>query len=300
MQIDGSTVRRLTIVSSAVYIALLLIFCIVYRVIPGLEFYVIFIGIYALSRGRTQRFVRDWTPFTLLFVGYEAMYGIADKITGIVHVSELINVELRIFGTIPTLVLQEFYRSPTLDYIGTFLYSLHFLLPVGFGLALWRYSPGNFAKFTASFLLCTYSALITFLIFPTAPPWYGVNAVRIISHTSNALGVPGYRTISDIFTANQFAAFPSLHSAFPLLISLYAIKIRRLRALPILMLPIGVWFSAVYLGEHYVVDVVGGIAYSACAYLAVEKLVPRVYLSLHKSRGRDAVRYVPEKEASLS
>ncbi len=40
------------------------------------------------------------------------------------------------------------------------------------------------------------------------------------------------------------------------------------------IIPIGTWFSAVYLGEHYFVDVLGGIAYATIAFVAVEKLLP--------------------------
>jgi membrane-associated phospholipid phosphatase len=37
---------------------------------------------------------------------------------------------------------------------------------------------------------------------------------------------------------------------------------------------VGVWFSAVYLGEHYIVDVIGGIVYASLAFFAAEKLIP--------------------------
>ena len=72
----------------------------------------------------------------------------------------------------------------------------------------------------------------------------------------------------------MFAAFPSMHSALPFLISLFAIKIWKKKALPVLIFPVGVWFSAVYLGEHYVVDVLGGIVYAVAAFVAVEKILP--------------------------
>ena len=39
-------------------------------------------------------------------------------------------------------------------------------------------------------------------------------------------------------------------------------------------IPVGTWFSVVYLGEHYVVDVLGGIAYAVVAFVAVEKILP--------------------------
>jgi membrane-associated phospholipid phosphatase len=65
-----------------------------------------------------------------------------------------------------------------------------------------------------------------------------------------------------------------MHSALPFVISLFAIKIWKKKVFPVLIFPIGVWFSAVYLGEHYVIDVLGGIAYAAVAFIAVEKILP--------------------------
>jgi len=137
-------------------------------------------------------------------------------------------------------------------------------------LILWRYSVKNFWNWTIAFLLCSYSALATFLIFPSAPPWFGVNAVRIIYQTTQALGMPTYRTVFDYLSANPFASFPSLHAAYPWLISIYSIKIYRVKALPVLIPSLLIWFSAVYLGEHYVVDVIGGIIFSTISFLIVE------------------------------
>ncbi|MEM2518142.1 MAG: phosphatase PAP2 family protein, partial [Candidatus Bathyarchaeia archaeon] len=62
--------------------------------------------------------------------------------------------------------------------------------------------------------------------------------------------------------------FPSLHSAIPWLITLSAFKAWKKKALPILIFPVMVWFSAVYLGEHYVIDVAGGIFYATLASIA--------------------------------
>ena len=61
------------------------------------------------------------------------------------------------------------------------------------------------------------------------------------------------------------------------MISLCALKIEKTRALPILLFPVGVWFSAVYLGEHYVVDRIGGIIYATCAFFLAEKLIPQLF-----------------------
>jgi membrane-associated phospholipid phosphatase len=161
-----------------------------------------------------------------------------------------------------------------LDYVGAFFYSLHFIAPAVFAFILWKFRPDNFKGYTLTLSIGTYSALITFLLYPAAPPWYGVGAIRILSQLDTNLGVPFYRTIFDFIQSDPFAAFPSLHAMYPWLISLYALKIKKAKALPVLIFPVGVWFSAVYLGEHYVVDLIGGVIYGTCAFFLAEKFIP--------------------------
>jgi hypothetical protein len=50
---------------------------------------------------------------------------------------------LQLFGTIPTLVLQQCYRSFSLDVLGALFYSLHFIAPIVFAFVLWKFSPKN-------------------------------------------------------------------------------------------------------------------------------------------------------------
>ena len=49
-----------------------------------------------------------------------------------------------------------------------------------------------------------------------------------------------------------------------------------IKALSVLLFPVGVWFSVVYLWEHYVVDIIGGVVYATVAFVLAEKLVPRL------------------------
>jgi membrane-associated phospholipid phosphatase len=242
--------------------------------------------IYAAYNQTTWRFLKDWLPYITVFLSYEAMYGIV----GVVAKHNLHlgphNLELGLFGQIPSLLLQQSIRLPVLDYAGAFFYSLHFFAPTIFAYILWRASPKDYWKYTISFGVCTYAALITFLVYPVAPPWWQLNSlynpsysgtqvIRILTvSVDQNLGLPVYRTLFDFLSPNLFAAFPSMHSALPWLISLFSIKIWKAKALPVLIFPIGVWFSAVYLGEHYFVDILGGIAYATLAFVAVEKVLP--------------------------
>jgi membrane-associated phospholipid phosphatase len=271
---DYHVSRALGVVLPAVFASILIILCFLYGVIPGPELVVLVFFTYAAYDKRTRRFVRDWAPFVSLFLSYEALYALVPSLSGTVHVVEPIAAELQLFGSIPALVLQQFCRCSFLDYLGAFFYSLHFIAPAVFAFILWKWRPENFKGYTLALVIGTYSALLTFLFYPVAPPWYGVGAIRILSQLDSNLGIPVYRTIFDFIQSDPFASFPSLHAMYPWLIFLYALKIKRTKALPVLSFPVGVWFSAVYLGEHYVVDLIGGVIYGTCAFFLAEKLIP--------------------------
>jgi membrane-associated phospholipid phosphatase len=183
---------------------------------------------------------------------------------------------MQLFGQIPSLVLQQTIRLPILDYVGAFFYSAYFFASTVCAFVLWKKSPKNYWKYTIAFGVCTYSALTTFLFYPVAPPWVAMPKVTqiLITSVDPTLSVPVYKWLFDFLNPDLYAAFPSMHSALPFLIFLFAFKIWRWKALPVLALPVGTWFSAIYLGEHYVVDVLGGIAYATVAFVAVEKILP--------------------------
>jgi membrane-associated phospholipid phosphatase len=71
---------------------------------------------------------------------------------------------------------------------------------------------------------------------------------------------------------NQVAAFPSLHAAYPVLAAVYAWRRYRAVAVFLAAWAAAVWFSIVYLGEHYVVDALMGLVYVAVATVIVERL----------------------------
>jgi len=292
---DHSSSRILAVALPAVYLLVLGAFCIAYGILPGPELIALCFFVYAAYNKWTRRFVKDWFPFVALFLSYEAMDSFVGSLKGTVHY--ITPLELQLFGSIPTLVLQQFCRAPFLDYLCAFFYSLHFIAPVVFGFLLWKYSPGNFGKYVLVLAIGTYSALITFLIYPVAPPWEAVAGVtRILFQVDKSIGIPFYRTLFDFVSANPNAAFPSLHSMYPWMISLYAFKIKKAKALPILVFPVGVWFSAVYLGEHYVIDVIGGIVYGTCAFLIAEKLIPSIMQRIRKGATISNLKTLSDRE----
>ena len=286
LSFDYHSSRFFSLFFMAIYIIAITIFCIEYKIIPGPEFLVLGILFYASYNKRTWSALKDWLPFVTVFISYEIMY----SIVGIISANNLHSgpqiFDLRLFGQIPSLILQQTFRFPVLDYAGAVFYGIYFFVPTVFAFVLWKKSPKNYWKYTVAFGVLTYAALVTFLFYPVAPPWWQYNAafnpaytgpsvIRILTDSVDVqLGLPVYRTLFDFLSANQFAAFPSMHSAMPWLVYLYAYKLWKWKSLPIAIIPVGTWFSAVYLGEHYFVDVIAGIVYATIAYIAVEKLLP--------------------------
>jgi membrane-associated phospholipid phosphatase len=61
--------------------------------------------------------------------------------------------------------------------------------------------------------------------------------------------------------ANVFAAVPSLHAAYMLVTTIYAAMSRQRRYVTggFAFICVGIWWTAVYTGHHYIIDVLLGI-----------------------------------------
>ena len=230
----------------------------------------------AMALGRGLAFLADWGPFLLLFFAYEAMRGFASKTGFAPH--DLSGLERTVFGgTLPTLTLQHAFYHPGVvgpqDLIATFLYFMHFPLPILVGFVFWLNSREHYRRFIAALLLMCFLAFVTYLFWPSAPPWWQVSDVyKVIDRTVQLLWGNQYFVsgIYHSFNPNRFAAFPSLHAAFPALAAVYAWRRYRPLSIVLIVWSIAVLLAIVYLGEHYVVDALAGYAYVAAATLLVE------------------------------
>jgi membrane-associated phospholipid phosphatase len=251
------------------------------------EWVVLALLVIAVAMGRGLTFVADWGPFLLLFLAYEAMRGFAAKTGFVPH--DLSGLERAVFaGTLPTLTLQHaLYHVESVspqDVVAMFFYLMHFPLPILVGFVFWLRSREHYRRFIAALLLMAFLAFVTYLFFPSAPPWYqfqegqvsGPLVVhKILNETVDKYWGPNY-FVSPLYThlnPNQFAAFPSLHAAFPALAAVYAWSRYRWVSIGLIAWTAAVLFSIVYLGEHYVVDAIDGFLYVAVAALLVEGFV---------------------------
>ena len=70
---------------------------------------------------------------------------------------------------------------------------------------------------------------------------------------------------------NDVAAFPSLHAAYPTLAFLFTRRAFGRVGYVMIGYAACVWFAVIYLGDHYLIDVLAGILYAVVAYLAVTR-----------------------------
>ncbi len=171
-----------------------------------------------------------------------------------------------------------------LAYGATVVYFCHFVFPLAVGMVLWLVDRVQFVRFTTALMGMALVAFVIFLLVPTAPPWYaqthGVLSgfTKIIGTTLPSSVSPYYQNLNP----NPVAAFPSLHAAFPFLGFLALLRVYPRGAWWAFAWCLLVWFSVVFLGEHYVVDVIGGVVLAALSWLVMMRVaVPRIGVLQH-------------------
>ena len=77
--------------------------------------------------------------------------------------------------------------------------------------------------------------------------------------------------------ANVFAAVPSLHAAYMVVALAYAVMARCHRWLIVLFafIMVGIWWTAIYSGHHYIIDVTLGIGCALLGIFVFEKCLMR-------------------------
>ena len=200
-------------------------------------------------------------------------------------------------GQVPTIRLQDALYTPGhlhfWDYAAFSFWFSHFFatLLVAVGIWLYRYS-GSTASRPASSLLAA-MGLVTYVIFPAAPPWlagdhgYIDHTYRITHAVVNNLPVPKAGAMFQKGTdwGNDVAAVPSLHAGYTMLICLFLWPRINRRWRPLLVAyPIGMGLSLIYLGEHYLIDILLGWVYAAVDDLARQLGVERLGSSAGNGR----------------
>jgi hypothetical protein len=136
---------------------------------------------------------------------------------------------------------------------------------------LYRFEPERFPIFKLSFMLGLGFALVCFSLFPLAPP-------RMLSElgfvdTQRVFGSNLYNNKSVLSFYNPYAAMPSLHFGWALLVGIMAVgfKNRIIKLLGVLY-PTCMALVIVTTGHHFFMDIVGGAIVVGSAYVLVKTL----------------------------
>jgi len=188
-----------------------------------------------------------------------------------------------------------------IDFFAANFYTAHFATPLLLGWIFWHTVDDRkmFYRFVYTLTTLNVMALITFMAYPAAPPWYvqkagfvlpnvtydyGIFSAGALINVDKILQVNFFTTLWDNFNANLFAAIPSLHGAYPVVISFFGYLKFRKRPLLWALYPAGTWFSAVYLNQHYIIDLIIGAIYIILAYQIVHRiLILKVFTQIFKT-----------------
>lgn len=227
--------------------------------------------------------VRDWSVFYLIAFLYDLFRGLIPKLNTNINQTLLVRWEKSIFGEpLPTIFLQdklETHLNGLLGIILVLFYMTHFILPVLVLYFLWRENRRHYFFAVACLLVVSYLAFATFLVFPASPPWHASLTgfipevkpyllINIDKLSGANLGSDLYRSLN----SNPYAPFPSLHSAYPMLLFLISLKFFRRLSFLFLIITFVIPFALVAFGEHYLIDVFAGWGYAFLSYFAVEQI----------------------------
>lgn len=235
-------------------------------------------------RGFARGVVVDWLPLFGLLFAYDLARGYADGLVAGVYVWPQLRIDEWLFGgTAPTVLLQQSFWHPAelpawYDYAAWAVYTSHFFVPLGVAAVLWRVAYTRFRHYVSLFVALTLAGFATYVAVPAMPPWLA-SAHGFLEPTQRVVPMMwrhvGVEPAAMIFEggnryANDVAALPSLHAAYPLLLLLFFWSGRGWLVrggLAAYVLAMGA--SLVYGAEHYVSDILLGWLYAVAAWMFV-------------------------------
>lgn len=129
-----------------------------------------------------------------------------------------------------------------------------FIAVVAAWLLLWH--PGEYRLLRNAFLVSGGIGLLIFASFPVAPPrLLDIGLVDTVTTHSNS-----YRVLQPPALVNQYAAVPSLHFGWNLLVGITIIRVAKspLFRLVGFLSPIAMFLAIVLTGNHFIVDAIAG------------------------------------------
>jgi hypothetical protein len=231
----------------------------------------------------TRKFILGFSIFIIYWILFDYMKAFPNYLYHSVSIETLYNLEKSVFGINVngiSITPNEYWlaNSNTLtDVCAGFFYLLWIPVPLAFAGYMFFRNRRQFLYFSFTFVLVNLLGFIVYYLYPAAPPWYvQQHGFEFIAHTpgntaglirfDDFFGVPIFQSIYSK-GSNVFAAMPSLHSSYPVIVLYYGLK-NKLGIINLFfaIVMLGIWFTAIYTSHHYTLDVLAGIL---CAVLGI-------------------------------
>jgi PAP2 superfamily len=163
----------------------------------------------------------------------------------------------------------------------------HFALTTGF--LIWLYVKRNEAFYFVrnTFMVSMGIALVGYILFPTAPPRF-MPEWGFTDSVTNAVGEGAAKGASLLY--NPYAAVPSMHVAFALMIAIPGVMLVRSRVAKGLwaVYPVAVTFTVMATANHWWLDAVLGGLTAGLSALAAKAILERARPGVWSFRGAGA------------
>jgi hypothetical protein len=149
----------------------------------------------------------------------------------------------------------------------------HWPLLIGGGVLLFHLSRPHYFDLRNVCVLSGAVGLVVFGLFPVAPPRLAALGLR----DTVTLYADTYRAVLPPSFINEYAAMPSFHAGWNLLLGIALWRASRhlaVRAFALVM-PAAMAFAVMATGNHFLLDVVAGAAIILLAVAVVDRLGPR-------------------------
>lgn len=246
-----------------------------------------------LATSITRKFITGFSIFIVFWVLYDYMKAFPNYWFNAVHIEDLYNAEKAVFGIRSgesILTPNEWWQLHSytfLDVLSGIFYLTWVPVPLVFAGYLFFNNRRQFIHFSLTFLLVNLLGFVVYYLYPAAPPWYvQLHGFDFIAATpGNTAGLVRFDAFFGITIfhslyakgSNVFAAMPSLHSAYPLIVFYYALRnnMHGIAKVVFGIITAGIWFAAVYTSHHYILDVLAGIITASSGILLFNWLVAR-------------------------
>jgi hypothetical protein len=237
----------------------------------------------------SRKFILGFSIFIVYWIIFDYMKAFPNYLYHSVSTSELYHLEKSIFGIHyngTVLTPNEYLKvhtKPFFDVVSGFFYLMWIPVPLFFAGFLFFKNKYEFLYFSFTFVLVNFIGFVIYYLYPAAPPWYiQLQGFTFIPHTLGNTGglarfdtyfnLPVFKSIYSK-SSNVFAAMPSLHSSYPVIVLYYGIR-NKLGVVNVFftVVMLGIWSTAIYTSHHYVLDVIAGIM-CACAGIYLFQLL---------------------------